>query len=53
MSITMIELKRPTQDEIVEVLREHFLFKLREVVKRAFLVGSFAGGAPPNPPFPA
>lgn len=34
----------PTQDEIVEVLRAHPLIRLRERVKRAFLVGSFAKG---------
>jgi predicted nucleotidyltransferase len=35
----------PTQAEIVEVLRRHPLVKLRESVKHAFVVGSFAKGA--------
>lgn len=34
----------PTQSEIVEVLRRHPLLKLREPVKCAFVVGSFAKG---------
>jgi predicted nucleotidyltransferase len=34
----------PTKAEIVEVLRKHPLIKLKEKVKRAFLVGSFAAG---------
>lgn len=32
--------------EIVEVLRQHPLVKLREKVKRAFVIGSFAAGQP-------
>lgn len=34
----------PTRDEIVAVLRRHPLIRLRESVREAFLVGSFAGG---------
>lgn len=32
----------PSQSEIIEVLREHPLIKLRERVKSSYLVGSFA-----------
>jgi len=34
----------PTQKEIVQVLRDHHLIRLREKVTRAFLIGSFASG---------
>lgn len=37
-------LAMPTQKAIVSVLRKHKLVKLREKVKRAFVVGSFAKG---------
>jgi predicted nucleotidyltransferase len=39
------ELVLATQSEIVEVLRRRPLVKLRESVKSAFVVGSFAEGA--------
>lgn len=38
------DFRAPTKAEIVEVLRAHPLIKLRERVKRAFLVGSYAKG---------
>ncbi|AQH05535.1 hypothetical protein A9R05_41650 (plasmid) [Burkholderia sp. KK1] len=39
-----MELKTPSQAEIVNVLRQHPLIRLREKVVRAFLIGSFAKG---------
>lgn len=39
-----MEFTQPSQVEIVEVLRQHRLVKLRERVVRAFLVGSFCTG---------
>lgn len=36
----------PSQADIVDVLRRHRLIKLKESVKRAFVVGSFARGCP-------
>lgn len=41
-----IEFVIPSQREIVAILRKHKLVKLREQVKRAYLVGSFAKGCP-------
>lgn len=41
-SVPMVAL--PTQKQIVAILRAHKLVKLREKVKRAFLVGSFSKG---------
>jgi predicted nucleotidyltransferase len=42
--LTSSDFRAPTRAEIVDVLREHPLIKLREKVKRAFVVGSFAKG---------
>lgn len=38
------EFTPPTRAEIVQVLRKHPLIRLKEKVKRAFLIGSFAAG---------
>ena len=37
-------LEMPTQKRIVAILKKHPLIRLRETVRRAFLVGSFAKG---------
>ena len=38
----MQDFQNPTQDEIIQILRDHPLVKLRERVLNVFLVGSFA-----------
>jgi predicted nucleotidyltransferase len=40
----MQEFRMPSQDEIVEALKKHPLIRLREKVRRAYVVGSFAKG---------
>lgn len=42
----MSHFQMPSQQDIVTVLREHPLIRLRDRVQRAFVVGSFAAGAP-------
>lgn len=40
--LDMGDFRNPTQSEIVQILRDHPLVKLRERVTQAFVVGSFA-----------